>query len=96
MAGRVVTVQKLPEPEIDPNREVEDLLASFCYHFPQYPYHIAKKLSFSRVKRMLKVAQREHAKNMIDLLNIQLAPHSKKGKAQNLLEYFKKVAKGEE
>lgn len=65
-----------------------DVLYRFCHSYPQYKLSEAKKLPYYRVKEMLLVADREHARKMIDMLNIICAPHSKKGTVNKIYKHF--------
>lgn len=48
--------------------DVEDVLARFCYYFPQYTYQKARRLPAVRVRKMLRSARNEHDKNMAAFL----------------------------
>lgn len=76
--SKVIKVQKIPKPEAELNPD--DLLASFCYYFPQYTFDQARKLPYKRIKKMLRVVRKEQAKHMLDLLEVVVAPHTKNGK----------------
>lgn len=87
----VVKVQKEPKRLIDQNA-IEDMIAIFCYHFPQYTFYEARKLPAKRVNQMLKVARREYAQRMYDLMQIVSAPHSKNMSGiKNILDYYKSI-----
>ncbi len=80
--------QKIPRKE----EKLEDLLASFCYHFPQYTYSQAKKMPYLRVMKMLRIAKKEHTKKMMDILNIMSAVHAgKKGAVKDLGSKFSDI-----
>lgn len=82
----VFKAQKIPRQEI----KTDDILARFCFYFPQYTFSQARRLPYKRVIQLLKAVDREHAKKMIDLLRIATAPHSDKGKmVKELLSEFK-------
>lgn len=84
-----VSAQKIPKAKPDSS---EDILARFCYYFPQYKFHEARKLPFARIIQMLKVARKCHAEEMIEMLQITNAPHTKKqAGVKNLLSYFQKI-----
>lgn len=84
----VIKVQKIPKKKI----KAEDVLSTFCYHFPQYKYHEAKKLPYKRILQMLRVAKKEHTKKMLDLLSIISAPHSKNGsQVKKLSDHFNDI-----
>lgn len=86
----IVKAQKVrqdPKPET-----VEDLLARFCYRFPQYKYHEAKKMPFVRVLQMLKVAEKERARDLHAQTIIAAAPHTPKMKAvKSLLSKYEEI-----
>lgn len=80
--------QKIPRKEV----ASEDLLASFCYHFPQYTYATARRMPYRRILQMLKVANKEHAKKMIDLAHIMAAANSqKKGAIKEVVNRFNDI-----
>lgn len=85
-----IKVQKISQKA--PKTTPDDVIALFCYYFPQYKYHEARKLPFKRVHQMLKVAGKEKAKNMLGFMQIIAAPHTKKMKGiQNLIEHYKSI-----
>lgn len=84
-----VSAQKIPKAK-GPNSE--DILAEFCYNFPQYKFHEARKLPFTRIVQMLRVARKCHAAQMIEMVQIVNAPHTKKqAGVKQLLSYFQKI-----
>jgi len=84
----VIKAQKVPKKE----KSEVDLIAVFCFHFPQYKYHEAKKLPFVRIKSMLNAANVEYAKIFYELTQIIIAPHVKDKNAVNkLLERYKDI-----
>lgn len=85
-----IKAKKIPRKTLLP----EDLLAKFCYHFPQYKFHEARKLPYKRIIQMLKIAQKEHAIKMLDLVQIVAAPHTNKGKGvSSLISAFQQILK---
>lgn len=81
------TPQKIPRKAVS----LDELLALFCYKFPQYTYLQAKKLPYKRIRQMLKAAQKEDARVMYEFTQIVAGPHTKKGKTvKKMLEYYKK------
>lgn len=85
----VIKAQKIPRSK---NKE-EDIIAQFCYHYPQYTYHFAyKHLSLRRIIKMLNVARREQALMLYNITRAAAAPHTKKGVGvKKLLEEFTKI-----
>jgi hypothetical protein len=82
----VLKAQKVPKKQV----KVDNILARFCFYFPQYTFAQARKLPYKRVIQLLQAVDREHAKNMIDLVRIVAGPHSKdKGVMNKLLSEFK-------
>lgn len=82
----VIKAQKVPKKE----KQETDLIAVFCFYYPQYKYHEARKLPFIRIKSMLKVANAEYAKIFYELTQIIISPHVKDKNAVNkLLERYK-------
>lgn len=90
----VIKVQKVPGKKKRVGFESEDLIARFCYYYPQYTFSQAKKLPFKRINQMLHVVRQEYGKKMFDLLLISTAPHSKRSSVNNMLKYFKELAEG--
>lgn len=69
----IIKVKKIPRKQEKP----EDLLATFCFYYPQYKYHEARQLPYRRINKMLKVARKETARNYKMMLDIAIAPHTK-------------------
>jgi hypothetical protein len=87
----VIKVQKIPKPE-KIGTPIEDQLAQFCFYFQQYTFAQARKLPQRRINQMLKVAEREYAKKMIDLLNITVSVHTKKASGvKELHSHYKSI-----
>lgn len=84
---KVIKVQKIPRAKTPP----EDLLATFCYYYQQYTFAQARKMPYKRVMHMLKVARKEQARKMINLLQIVSAPHGKKGSVKSLFDKFNAI-----
>lgn len=82
-----VKVQKIPKKKNNPL----DLVATFCYHFPQYTFAQARKMPYIRIRHMLKIANKEHAKRMIDLLSVATASHGKQKDIKLLLDKFNEI-----
>lgn len=86
-----ISVQKIPKRELS-KADYEDLLARFCFKFPQYTYSQAKNLPYVRVVKMLKSAERVRAKEMIELANIIAGPHTKHGEGtKKMIEYYQGI-----
>ena len=84
----VIKTQKINKKE----ESTEDTLARFCYYFPQYQYHEAKILPNVRIRKLLRVAEKEKAKMMYDLTIAISAPHTKKGGGvKKMLDNLKKI-----
>ncbi len=84
----VIKAQQVPKK----TQKAVDVLAKFCYYFPQYTFNQAKKMPYKRVSQMLSVVRKERAKFKSDLVKIVTAPHTKKGKGvTNLIQYFKEI-----
>lgn len=60
------------------NDAIKDLLATFCYHYPQYTFEQALDLSIKTMKRLLKAAYREKAKEYFELAQIARISRSEK------------------
>lgn len=88
-----IKTQKVPTKKIS----VDDVLATFCYKFPQYTFKQAENMPFKRVLQMLKVSKKIDAEKMIELVKIVSAPHTKKGQGvKSAIEYYKGVIKDNE
>lgn len=89
-----VTAQKVPKKQSSQS-DLLDGLALFCYKFPQYTFAEARKMPYKRILHMLKVAKKEDARTMLELVRIVAAPHSKKGKmVQEMIQYYKGIIEG--
>ncbi len=83
---KILKVKKIPKEKVNPG----DLISRICYYYPQYNYTQARRLPYKRVMQLLKVADQERAKFMIDILRIVIVPNSKdKNDAKNLFNEFK-------
>ncbi len=90
MEIKAIRAQKIPPRKIS----VEDVLATFCYKYPQYTFAQAEKLPYKRIVQMLKISRRLDAEKMLELINIVVAPHTKKGQGvKNIVEYYKGIIK---
>lgn len=86
-----IKAQKIPVRKI----KIEDEIARFCYHFPQYTFSQARKLPGKRIAQMLRIATQEQAKLLYSHTQIAAAPHSKKGKSVGkILSHFEGIIKG--
>lgn len=86
-----ISVQQIPQKPITPEN-LNDLLARFCYKFPQYTFIQAKRLPFKRIMQMLKVARKVDASTMIELANIIAGPHTENGETTTeMIEYYKEI-----
>ncbi len=69
--------------------------AEVCYFYPQYTLEEVQALPLRDVSLLLKVARKQEAKKMYELLQIVSAPHTKKGQGVKQLEkYFKGLIDG--
>jgi hypothetical protein len=85
----VLKAKKIPKKPLSS----VDILARFCYYFPQYSYAQARQLPYKRIVQLLKVVDHEYARKMIDLLSIISSPHTKNPKEtiNNLRGIFEEV-----
>lgn len=85
----VVKAQKIPRKE----ESADDLIARFCYYYPQYTFSKAKKqVPLKRIIQMLNVARKEQALFLYNITEAIAAPHTKKGQGvTSLLNRFKKI-----
>ena len=91
MPVKIIKAQKVPE--LVSTTSVEDELARFCLHYPQYTFADARKMPYKRISQMMRVAQREYGRKMYDLTTAICSPHSTGG-AKEVLEYFKGLSNG--
>lgn len=87
-----VVIKNLKDPN-EKKDSYEDILARFCYHFPQYTYKVAEEMPAARVIKMLAAVKRENALLMLSLLEVVTASRSKKGIADVEAKYSK-IIKG--
>lgn len=74
------------------NIKAEEVIAEFCFYFPQYKFHEARKLPYKRIVQMLKAANKAKAREYHHLTQIVSAPHSEKGKGvKKLLAEYDKI-----
>lgn len=62
----IIKVKKVPKQEH--KIDVDDILARFCYYYPQYTFKQAKQMPAIRIRKMLKSARAEHRANMYQFL----------------------------
>lgn len=85
----VIKVKKIPK-ESGEAESADDIIARFCFLFPQYTFKQASDLPYKRVRQMLRAAKREQLKERIDLAMIIAAPHAKGGKGvKNVINSLK-------
>lgn len=84
----IIKVQKIPQKTIS----IDEILMQFCFYFPKYSFKEAKQLPYKRVILLLKIAQKENAKKMLELLNIVTAPHTKNGSGiKTITSYYQNI-----
>ncbi len=83
----VVKAKQVPRKKSEPL----EVLAMFCYYFPQYTLAQARKLPYKNVKLLLGVAQKQKATEYLHLLSISVAPHTKDG-GKSVRKQFKRMA----
>ncbi len=70
-----------------------ELAARVAYFYPSYTLSEAKRLPARDAMLLIKIARQENAKNYHELLNIQVAPNTKRGAGvSKLLSHYKEVA----
>ena len=88
-----IRVQKLPEKKLS----ARQLLAEFCYLYPQYSYEAARRMPAKDVMLLLKTARRKQSEKYFYYMQIAAAPHTKKGSGvKKLSEKFKQDIKDNE
>lgn len=74
------------------NLSKRELWATICYYYPQYTLEEASKLTARDIKLLLKIAERNRARDKYDYVQIVAAPHTKKGSGiKKLTEHFKQL-----
>lgn len=92
---KIIQAQKIPKKKLSSRELADDLIAKFCFNFPQYTFAQAKKLPYKRVVQMLRVARREEARRMFELMQVVAAPKTKKGSGvKKVLEYYQDIMEG--
>lgn len=87
----IIRTQKVPRK----TESAKSILARFCFYFPAYKYEEARKLPAPTVMMMLRVAEKENARKMYQLMQIVSAPQTKKGTGvKKMLDYFKDIIEG--
>ncbi len=82
-------------PKTEQKNSIDDLIIRFCYYFQQYKYNEARLLPLSRIKKMLKVADKELCTHYMQLTQIAVAPHTTKGTGvKNLMDVYEKGMNG--
>ena len=84
-----IKIAQIPKKTFD-KKTTSHLLASLCYHYPQYTLKQVKRMPYKDVVLLLQQAHREQAALYYNLTQIAAAPHSEKGKSvKKLLNHFK-------
>jgi len=88
--GRVVVAQPV-RSETSSEGQKRELYAEVCYFYPQYTLQDVARLPARDITLLLKVARKQKAIEMFNLVQIVAAPHTKKGQGvKQLSEHFKK------
>ena len=67
-------------------------LARFCFLYQSYTYEQARQLPAPQVMMMLRIAEKENARRMYQLMQIISAPQTRKGAGvKKMLDYFKDI-----
>lgn len=87
----IIHVQKIPKKSI----HAEEIIARFCYYFPQYTFAQARFMPYKRIKQMLDVVRKEQAQQYAVLTNIIASPHTKRGEGiKKMIKYFNDIIEG--
>jgi hypothetical protein len=90
VSSKVIKVQKIPRKEAN----IDDLLASFCYHYPQYKFNEARQLPYKRLIQMLKIAEKEKARTLFVLCKGMALTNAKPKAMKDFLDDLRKVIDG--
>lgn len=84
----LIKTQKIPKKEIS----VDDTIATFCYKYQQYTLSQAEKLPYRKLIKLLQVAKKLEAQKMLELVNIVVSPHTKKGQGvKSIIEFYRRI-----
>ena len=62
-----------------------------CYYYPQYTLEEVAKLPARDISLLLKIARKQEARKMYNLVQVVASPHTKKGQGvKKLSDYYKK------
>lgn len=72
-------------------QEKREIYAEVCYYYPQYTLEEVAHLPARDISLLLKIAHRQEARKMFNLVQIAASPHTKKGQGvKKLSDYYKK------
>lgn len=78
----VIRAQQIPKKQTS----ADDIVARFCYLFPQYTFQQAKRLPAKRITQMLAEVERYEAQRFLVLLRIVGSPHTKDASGYKKIE----------
>lgn len=71
-----------------------ELYATLCWYYPQYTLQNVQAMPARDVHLLIKTAQRQEARYLLNLTQIAAAPHTKNGSGvKNLMQKFKDASK---
>lgn len=91
--GRRIQVAKeaIKIPSYD---DIESLIGTLCYYYPQYTFKQAEQLPLRRIISLLKVASQQQALYYKNMTQIIAAPHSKKAtNVRKLIDHYNGIIK---
>jgi len=84
----IIRAQKVPK-KTEPAKYI---IARFCFHYHAYTYEQARLLPAHQLMMMLRIAQKEEARRMYQLMQIISAPQTRKGAGvKKMLDYFREI-----
>lgn len=85
---KIIKAKQIPRQKVN----VDDIIAKLCFNYPQYTFLQAKHLPYKRVKQLLRIARKEEARKMFELMQIVAAPNTKKGHGiKKVLDYYREI-----
>lgn len=88
--GKVVSAKPIHKSR-GSSGALREVYAELCYYYPQYTLKEAQELPARDVKLLLRVAQKQEAQRMFNLVQIVASPHTKGGKGvKKLSDFYKK------
>jgi len=90
-----IKVKKDAQAISSPSDSLKSVVAKFCFYYSAYTYDEAMELSIKTMKRMIKVAYQEKAREYLELAQIaRTAQSSKPAPYNKLVARYEREANG--